>query len=90
MQLSGSAGGPARRTWRAATCIQTLAEATTLLRTTSDAVQAADLPGLTADIRKTSAALRDTLQGEQMQKLLANAGLAADRLATAGGAAAAR
>jgi paraquat-inducible protein B len=62
---------------------QTLTEATALLRTTSEAVRAADLPGLTAEIRQTSAALRDTLQGEQMQKLLANAGVAADRLATA-------
>jgi paraquat-inducible protein B len=62
---------------------QTLTEATALLRTTSEAVRAADLPGLTAEIHQTSAALRDTLQGEQMQKLLANAGVAADRLATA-------
>ena len=62
---------------------QTLAEATALLRTTDEAVHAADLPGLTAEIRQTSKALHDTLQGEQMQKLLTNAGLAADRLATA-------
>ncbi len=46
-------------------------------------MQAADLPGLTADLKRTSAALRDTVQGEQMQKLLANAALAADRLANA-------
>lgn len=62
---------------------QTLAEATALLRTTDAAVRAADLPGLTAEIRQTSMALRGTLQGEQMQKLLTNAGLAAERLATA-------
>src|SRR5262249_50068211 len=45
-------------------------------------IQAADLPGLTRDIRQTSVSLRGTLEGEPMQKLLANAGLAADRLAT--------
>ena len=62
---------------------QTLAEAVALLRTTGEAVHAADLPGLTAEIRHTSTALRDTLQGDQMQKLLTNAGVAADRLAAA-------
>jgi ABC-type transporter Mla subunit MlaD len=62
---------------------QTLAEATALLRSTSEAVRAADLPGLTAEFRQTSTALRDTFQGEAMQKLLSNAGMAADRLATA-------
>ncbi len=56
-----------------------------LLRTTDDQVKAADLPGLTADIRKSSAALRDTFQGERMQQLLANAGTAAARLADAAG-----
>ena len=61
----------------------TLAEATNLLRRTSDAVQAADLPGLTADLKRSSASLRDTLQGEQMQKLLANTALTTERLATA-------
>ena len=49
---------------------QTLAEATALLRSTSEAVRAADLPGLTAEFRQTSTALRDTFQGEEMQKLL--------------------
>ncbi len=62
---------------------QTLAEATALLRSTNEAVKAADLPGLTSEIRQTSTTLRDTLQGEEMQKLLSNAGAAADRLATA-------
>ena len=38
---------------------------------------------LTADIRRTSTALRDTVQGEQTQKLLTNAALAADRMANA-------
>jgi ABC-type transporter Mla subunit MlaD len=62
---------------------QTLQEATNLLRSTRDAVNAADLPGLSADIRQTSVALRGTLQGEQLRKLIDNASLAADRLATA-------
>jgi paraquat-inducible protein B len=61
----------------------TLAEAATLLRTTTETVRAADLPGLTADLKRTSGSLRDTLQGEQMQKLIANASLAAERLASA-------
>ncbi len=58
----------------------TLVEATAVLRTTNAAIQAADLPGLTADLRRTSDALRDTVQGEQMRKLLASATLAAERL----------
>jgi ABC-type transporter Mla subunit MlaD len=62
---------------------QTLQEATDLLRTTKEAVDAADLPGLTTEIRQTTSALRGALQGEQMQKLVANASLAADRLAIA-------
>jgi ABC-type transporter Mla subunit MlaD len=61
----------------------TLLQAAGLLRTIDEAVRAADLPRLTAEIRQTAAALHDTLQGEQMRKLLGNAGLAADRLATA-------
>lgn len=61
---------------------QTLQEATNLLRSTREAVDAADLPGLSADIRQTSAALRGTLKGEQLQKLIDNASLAAERLAT--------
>jgi paraquat-inducible protein B len=61
----------------------TLAEAATLLRSTTETVRAADLPGLTADLKRTSGSLRDTLQGEQMQKLIANASLAAERLASA-------
>ena len=60
-----------------------LVRATTLLRNTDEALRAADLPGMTADIRHSSEALRDTVQGQQMQKLLANAGMAADQFATA-------
>ena len=65
----------AQRRWRTADA---------LLRTLNDAVQAADLPGLTADLRRTSDAVRDTGAGRaDCSKLLANAALAADRLATA-------
>jgi ABC-type transporter Mla subunit MlaD len=59
----------------------TLAAATTLLRSANDAVQAADLPGLSADLKRTSTAIRDTVQSEETQKLLSNAALAADRIA---------
>ena len=38
------------------------------VRTIDEAVRAADLPALTADIRRTSSALHDTLQGEQLQR----------------------
>jgi phospholipid/cholesterol/gamma-HCH transport system substrate-binding protein len=61
----------------------TLEAASRLLRTTSESLQAADLPGLTADLKHTSTSLRDTVQGEPMQKLIANAALAAERVATA-------
>ena len=60
-----------------------LAQVTTTLRTFNDSVLAADLPGLTDQLRQTSAALRDTVHGEQMQKLLSNANRAADRFADA-------
>jgi paraquat-inducible protein B len=60
-----------------------LLEATTLLRATNEAVRAADLAGLTADLKRTSVSLRDTVQGEAMQKLLANGALAAERLSAA-------
>ena len=60
----------------------TLAAATTLLRSTNDTLQAADLPGLSADLKRTSTAIRDTVQGEETQKLLSNAALAADRIAS--------
>ncbi len=60
---------------------KTLTAASVLLRTTNDAVRTADLPGLSADVKRTSASLRDVAQGEQMQKLLTNTALAAERLA---------
>ena len=61
----------------------TLLAARTLLRTTNEAMQGADLAGLTADIKSTSSSLRDTVQSEAVKKLLANAALAAERLASA-------
>jgi paraquat-inducible protein B len=61
----------------------TLLAARTLLSTATDTIKAADVPGLTADIKSTSGSLRDTVQGEAMRKLLTNAALAAERLANA-------
>ena len=61
----------------------TLSEATALLRAMHEAVTAADVPRLTADLQRTSAAVRDTVQGEKVQALLSNAGVAAARLADA-------
>jgi ABC-type transporter Mla subunit MlaD len=58
----------------------TLVQATAVLRTTNEAIAAADLPGLSADLKRTSAAVRDTVQGEQMRKTLANAARASERL----------
>jgi len=58
----------------------TLASAATLLRTTNDIVRESDLPGLTADLRRTSASLRGMLQSEQMQRTLAGFSQAAARL----------
>jgi paraquat-inducible protein B len=60
-----------------------LVQATTTLHTINDSVQAADLPGVTEQIRQMSASLRDTVHGEQMQKLLTDADRAADRFANA-------
>jgi ABC-type transporter Mla subunit MlaD len=51
------------------------------LRSTNAAVQAADLPGLSADLKRTSTSLRGVVEGDDMQKLLANSALAAERLA---------
>jgi ABC-type transporter Mla subunit MlaD len=59
----------------------TLAAATTLLRSANDAVQAADLPGLTADLKQTADSLRNVAQSEDLKKALANTALAADRVA---------
>jgi ABC-type transporter Mla subunit MlaD len=58
-----------------------LSEASLLLRSTNATVQAADLPGLSADLKHTSTSLRGVFEGEQMRKLLTNSALAAERLA---------
>ena len=62
----------------------TLTKAAALLQTLDDTVRAADLPGLTADLKRTSGSLRELAQGPRTQKLLANADLAAERLANVG------
>jgi ABC-type transporter Mla subunit MlaD len=62
---------------------QTLARATELLRTLNDSVNAADLPGLTADLRRTSGTLRDLADNRDLQRTLANAAVASDHLAAA-------
>jgi len=54
-----------------------------LLRTLQDAVQAADLPGLSGEWRRTALAVRDTVQGEDAKRLLAGAAQSAERLARA-------
>jgi len=62
----------------------TLARATATLQTLDDAVRAANIPALTADLQKTSRSARGLIDGEQMRRLLDNANLAATRLADAG------
>jgi ABC-type transporter Mla subunit MlaD len=59
----------------------TLAAAQTLLSTTNQQVKQADLPGLTANLGKTSDALRAIAQNPDLAKLLANGAIATDRLA---------
>jgi len=61
----------------------TLARTADLLRTLNDSVQAADLPGLTADLRRTSDALRAVAQDRDLHRVLANAAVASDHLAAA-------
>lgn len=62
---------------------QTLAHTATLMRTLNDTVRAADLPGLTADLRQTSDSLRTLAQDRDLHRALANAAVATDRLAAA-------
>src|SRR5208283_5540662 len=62
---------------------ETLARSAELLRTLDDAVRAADLPGLTADLRRTSDALRAVAQDRDLHRVLANAAVASDHLAAA-------
>jgi len=61
----------------------TLVEMKSLLQATNEALHQADLPGLSADLKRTSTAVRDTFQSQQTQKLLDNAALTAERLANA-------
>lgn len=56
-----------------------------LLEQVQSTLTAADLPGLTADLRKTSAAARAMIEGEDTRRLLANSALATERLARAAG-----
>jgi ABC-type transporter Mla subunit MlaD len=57
-----------------------LVQATALLATLQQAIQAADLPGMTADLKQTSAAARGVIQGKDVHALLASASAAAARL----------
>lgn len=54
-----------------------------LLEQMQATLTAADLPGLTSDLRKTSAAARAVLEGNDTRHLIASSALAADRLARA-------
>ena len=60
---------------------QALAQTTATLRTVQIAIAAADLPGLAADLRASSSAVRDLAQGQQTRALLAATASAANRLA---------
>ena len=62
---------------------QTLTQAAELMQTVNDAVRAADLPGLTADLRQTSGSVRTLAQNPDLRRTLASAAEATDRLATA-------
>jgi paraquat-inducible protein B len=61
----------------------TLERSAELLRTLDDAVRAADLPGLTADLRQTSDSLRAVAQDRDLHRVLANATVVSDHLAAA-------
>lgn len=52
-----------------------------LVRSMKEQLLASDIPGLAADFRQTSTAVRSAVDGEDVQRLLSNAALAADRLA---------
>jgi ABC-type transporter Mla subunit MlaD len=62
-----------------------LVNAAGLLQTLQDQVRKADLPALSDDLRRTSTAARETIQGKEVRSLLANAATAADRLSVAAG-----
>jgi paraquat-inducible protein B len=61
----------------------TIARAAALMGSLNDTVKAADLPGLTADLRQTSSALRELAQDRDLHRTLANASVLSDRLAAA-------
>ncbi len=75
--------GDLRRELKEGDVHTTLNEATELLRGLRGQVEQAELPALSADLRTTSTALRDTIQGQEMQGLLTNAATAAERLSVA-------
>jgi len=52
-----------------------------LLHTLQDSVQAADLPGLSLELRRTSRSVRSVVEGEDVKRLLAGGAQTADRLA---------
>jgi ABC-type transporter Mla subunit MlaD len=58
-----------------------LTATTALLQSMNEAVRTADLPGLTADLKRTSESLRDVAQSEDLKKALANTALATERIA---------
>jgi ABC-type transporter Mla subunit MlaD len=60
---------------------KTLTAATTLLDSADHAVKGADLPGLSANLRKTSDDLRQLASNPQLAKLLRNGAVATGRLA---------
>lgn len=55
----------------------------TLLQTTDQALKAADVGALSADLKRTSTAVRELAQSRDLQRTLANAAQASDRLAAA-------
>jgi ABC-type transporter Mla subunit MlaD len=61
----------------------TLAEAKATMALLRGGVQAADLPALAADLRATTAALRNVVDGKATKELLASAARATDRLSEA-------
>ncbi|MCW3473035.1 MlaD family protein [Limobrevibacterium gyesilva] len=62
-----------------------LAEAARLMKTARKGLESADLPGLAADLRATSGAVRGAVDPKATQNLLAATTQAADRLAVAAG-----
>lgn len=61
----------------------TLTEAQNLLRTLRATVEQANLPALAADLKATSASVRNLVDGKQTRAMVGSAGQASDRLAEA-------